>query len=487
MPEIAIGERRLGIEIGSNADDGPVPEAHRADGFEMMSRRRITHRVRATMAFVSLSTQATRLRHQRAVPLRPWIVVVWLSLGFAMAGPAVAREPSARGVDAFVADVLQRNPALRARMQRQDAAQYDATAAGLWPDPDAAVMLDRVPKRMEGEMAMVRYQVSQMLPWPGKLELMRDAVERRADAARSEATTRTLDLIRDAKRAYWMLLMNKGLRGVNGAGRGLLDTIASAALARYGAGSGAHHDVVRAQVEQSAIDVEAIDLEGERVATVAMLNALRDLPAATVIEDPHEPDPGARLDVSALARLEQLALDRRPELEQMRAMQREEESMAALARSERYPDLMTSVWYNQMLGEPDTAGVMLGVTLPVFNVRRQTRMARAAELRAGSVGSDVRAMQNMIRFEVADAARKVVTATRTLELVREVAAPRANQSFAVSLAGFSTGTVDIVGVLESWRALQAVERARVESVAGRLMAIAELERAIGGRLPEMSP
>jgi outer membrane protein, heavy metal efflux system len=413
--------------------------------------------------------------------------VVWVFLASTVAAPAAAREPAARGVDAFVAEVLQRNPGLRATSLGHEAAQYDATAAGLWPDPEASVMLDRVPKRMEGEMPMVRYQLSQMIPWPGKLGLMRVAADRRTDATRSETATRALDLIRDAKRSYWMLLMNRGLRDINGAGRGLLDMIASAALARYGAGNGGHHDVVRAQVEQSAIDVEAIDLEGERVATVAMLNALRDLPAATAIEDPPDPDSGALIDVSTLARLERLALDRRPELDQMRAMQREEESMAALARRERYPDLMTSVWYNQMLGEPDTAGVMLGVTLPVFNVRRQTRTAQAAELRAGSVGSGVRAMQNMIRFEVADAARKVVTATRTLDLVREVAAPRANQSFAVSLAGFSSGTVDIVGVLEAWRSLQAVERARVESVAGRLMAIAELERAIGGPLPEMSP
>jgi len=416
------------------------------------------------------------------------LFVVWLLLGVTLAAPVAAGEPAAHGVDAFVAEVLQRSPALRARTLGRDAAHSDATAAGLWPDPEVTVMLDNVPQRMEGgEMPMVRYQLNQMLPWPGKLGFMESAAERRADAAQADTNIRTRDLIRDAKRGYWMLLMNKGLRDVNGAGRGVLDTIASAAVARYGAGSGAHHDVVRAQVEQSAIDVEAIDLDGERVATVAMLNALRDFPAAALIEDPDEPTPSSALDVPPVARLEHLALERRPELERMRAMQREEESMAALARRERYPDLMTSVWYNQMLGEPDTAGVMLGVTLPVFGIRRQNRMAQAADLRAGSVSSDLRAMQSMIRFEIADAVRKLVTATRTLELVRDVAAPRANQSFSASLAGFSTGTVDIVGVLEAWRSLQAIERARVEAVAGRLLALADLERAIGGPLPEVSP
>jgi cobalt-zinc-cadmium efflux system outer membrane protein len=188
------------------------------------------------------------------------------------------------------------------------------------------------------------------------------------------------------------------------------------------------------------------------------------------------------------ARLERVALERRPELGRMRAMQREEETMAALARRERYPDLMTSVWYNQMLmGMPDSAGVMVGASLPLFNVTRQNRLAAASDLRAGSVGSELTAMQNMIRFEIADASRQLVTAERTLQLVEDVAVPRANQSFVASLAGYATGGVDIVGVLEAWRALQAMERARIESLVARLLALADLERAIGGSLTEVSP
>jgi cobalt-zinc-cadmium efflux system outer membrane protein len=410
----------------------------------------------------------------------PWLALaIGISLALPFASSAAAQEPT-RSVDTFVEQVLARNPGLRARALSGDAARSEATAAGLWPDPTAAVMLDRVPERAMAEMPMLQYQVSQMIPWPGKLGQMQAAAERRTDAAQADVKTIRLDLVRDAKRGYWMLLLNRGLRDVNRAGRGLLDTIAGAALARYGAGNGSHHDVVRAQVERNAIDVEALDLEGERVATVAMLNALRDMRADAAIADPLEPDPSASASPLELARLQRLALENRPELERMRAMRREEEAMAALARRERYPDLMTSVWYNQMLGEPDTAGVMLGITLPIFNVRRQNRLARASDLRAASAGSDLQAMQAMIRFEIADAARRVVTAERTLELVRDVAAPRANQSFVASLAGFSTGAVDMVGVLDAWRSLQAVERARIESVVGRLTALADLERATGG-------
>ena len=160
--------------------------------------------------------------------------------------------------------------------------------------------------------------------------------------------------------------------------------------------------------------------------------------------------------------------------------------MASMARRERYPDLMASAWYNQMLGMPDNYGVMVGARVPLFNIGRQNRLAEASELRAGSAGNELLAMQNMIRFEIADASRKLVTAERTLALIADVAAPRANQSLAASLAGYSTGSVDIVGVLDAWRALQALERARVEAVTNRLMAIADLERAIGVPLEEVS-
>ena len=411
--------------------------------------------------------------------LRPTVLACWLVWAAAFARPAKAERLDS-GIDAFVSEVLRRNPGLRARHLTRDAAALDASAAGLFPDPEASVMLDQVPERHEGEMPMVRYQLSQMIPWPGKLGLMEDAAARRTDEAEANAKARTLDLIREAKRAYWMLLMNKGARDLAAAGRGLLETITRAALARYGAGSGTHHDVARAQVELSILDVQVLDLEGERLATLAMLNALRDRPSDSPIPEPDAPTLaplGASLSV---AELERTAFERRPELENMRAMRREEESMAALARRERYPDLMTSIWYNQMLGEPDTAGVMVGVTLPIFNVRRQTRLAEAADHRASSAEGDRQAMQAMIRFEISDAVRRVVTAERTLELLRAVASPRANQSFAASLAAYSTGSTDVTAVLQAWRALQTLERARVEANVNWLNALADLERAIGG-------
>jgi outer membrane protein, heavy metal efflux system len=405
-----------------------------------------------------------------------------LVLLFAVVGwpsPAAADDSDMR---AFVQQVLNSNPTLRARRLESDSARARASAEGYWRDPELSVMVDRVPKRMDGEMPMLRYQVSQMIMWPGKLRLMEAAAMRQADGAAADVEVRRLELIREAQRAYLMLVQNRAYREVNEATRRLLETVLRTAISRYGAGSGGHHETVRAEVERSALDVEALSLEGERQSTIAMLNALRDRPADAPFDDPAAM--AARQPFTAtFAELMRSALARRPELKRMRAMQLEEASMAELARRERYPDLMTGVWYNQMLGGADTAGVMLGATIPVFSVPRQIRRARAYDLSAESVRSDISGMRAMVGFQVSDALRRVHTAERSLTLVTNVAKPRAEQSFSSALSAYSTGAADLVLVLDAWRALQRMELARIDADIAEQAALADLEFAIGGPAP----
>lgn len=384
-------------------------------------------------------------------------------------------------LESFVAEVVARNPSLRAQALRRDAFRSEAAGADLWPDPSLGVMVDRIPDR-GAEMPMVQYQLSQMIPWPGKLGLMRSAIERQADAASAELDVRRLVLVLEAKRAFFMLVMNARLREINAANKALAASVTQMALTRYSTASGGHHEVARAQVEQTAIDVEGVNLSGERVSIVAMMNAFRNRPPATPINDPGEAESSPP--ALPLAVLTERALRNRPELKGMGAMQREVQAMGDLARRERFPDVMTSVWYNQMIGEPDTAGVMLGVTLPVFGATRQSQRALAFDKRAAGAGEDIIAMKSMIRYEVADAHRRVETAAREFDLLRKVALPRAKQSFESSLAAYMTGAADIVSVLDARRALQSAARAIAEAQVRREIALIELERAVGGPLTE---
>ena len=394
-------------------------------------------------------------------------------VGSAAAAPAARAD---EGADAFVREVLARNPSLRAGALRRDAFRQEGRAAGTSPDPIATVMVDRVPNGMV-EMPMIRYQLSQMVMWPGKLRLMRSAVERHGDAAAADLDARRVELRLAVKRGYAMLRFNVKRREVNRASRSLSATIANAALGRYSAGIGGHHDVARAQVEVNALDVELINLEGERTSMVAMLNSLRDLPVDAPVANP-KPLAPTRPDF-ALASLTEQALKQRAELRGMHAMQNEALAMADLARKEPYPDLMGGVWFNQMIGGPNTMGFMVGGAIPVFGLSRAEHRAAAFDARAEGAAQDQAGMRAMIRFEVADALTKVQTATRQLDLIDNVALPKTRESFEASLAGYGASTVDLVGVLDARRALQTAELARAEAQATLEVALAELEHATG--------
>ena len=164
----------------------------------------------------------------------------------ASTGAPARADDGTDGAEVFVHEVLLRNPSLRAGGRRRDALRQDAQAAGTWPDPFISVMVDRIPEG--SEMPMIRYQVAQMVPWPGKLGLMRTAVERQGDASEAEVDTRRLDLRLAAWRGLAMLRLNARLRDVNRSNRNLTVTLTAATLGRYGAGIGGHHEVARAQV-----------------------------------------------------------------------------------------------------------------------------------------------------------------------------------------------------------------------------------------------
>lgn len=390
--------------------------------------------------------------------------------------------------DAYVRDVLARQPAIQAGALRRDARFRESKAAGIWPDPNLTVMGDYLPGTAEGaQMPMVRVQVSQMIMWPGKLALMRDAIRSEAEAAGASVDGRKLDLTLEARRTYFMFVMNAKRRELNRASRNLATTIASAALGRYASQAGGHHEIVRAELEVQALDVEYEALDGEQRSMLSMLNALRFQPPGMPFAIPQSVSWTPARSHSADS-LMAAAVKNRPELQEMSAMKKGMSKMASLARREPYPDLMVGGWYNQMLmPAPNSFGVMVGGTIPLWGVERAGLRAEAFDNRADSASRDVASMSVMIRAQVIDAMTRFETASRQVALLEASAIPKARENFNTSLATYSTVDMDIVGVLDARRSLQAIELMLIEARAQREIALALLERAVGGSSQSVSP
>ena len=163
-------------------------------------------------------------------------------------------------------------------------------------------------------------------------------------------------------------------------------------------------------------------------------------------------------------------------------------NMARLSRKEPYPDFMFGVWFNQMImGGPHSFGFMLGATLPTWGIERARFKAEAFDDRARAVADEATAMRAMIRAQVVDAVTRFETASRLVALLEASAMPKARESFDSSLSGYSAGTADLIAALDARRSLQSTELMLIDARVQREIALALLERALGGPPPGATP
>ncbi|MBK7961770.1 MAG: hypothetical protein IPK04_11600 [Bdellovibrionales bacterium] len=88
----------------------------------------------------------------------------------------------------YLSQVQQANPTLRSSTLRAKALEHRVDPAGTWDDPFIAGGVDQVP--FDGGMGSVtRYQISQTIPFPGKLSAKSSVAENRASSAKSDSET----------------------------------------------------------------------------------------------------------------------------------------------------------------------------------------------------------------------------------------------------------------------------------------------------------
>lgn len=397
--------------------------------------------------------------------------------GVVAAVPTVGAEEPLH-LAGFLKAIRDRNPTIAGASDRRAAAQIRIGRARALDDPFATVMVEDVPPALRGGMPMVRFQATQMLPWPGKRDRMAAVAERETDAAAAHVDTTVLDAVTKGKRLYYQLYLNSEARRINRDQRAIVDALVDIANGRLGAGVGSHHDVLKMQTEATMLDDGLIMLRADRVEMAAMVNALLDRPASAPVGEP------IAIWSSPINRnrekLANAALERRPELREMAAMGAAEHAMAEVARREYYPDVMVGGLYDlRTMGGADTLGAMIGLNLPIWVGAKQRLDVEAAETRARAIGHERAAMAAMMRAEIERGMARIDAAEQRIRVIDEEFIPRAQQTFDSALKAFPAGMMSVLEVLDSLRVVTNERLQRVAVAVDRELAIIDLERAAG--------
>lgn len=359
-----------------------------------------------------------------------------------------ARAEEGLGIDEYLSQVRSAHPGLDAARHRAGAAAREVGPARTWDDPFVAIGPDGIAES-GGGAGLVRYQLSQTIPFPGKRGARGEAAAARARSADADVETAERQLVVAATQLFYRAFHTHRALELNLELSALVEDAAASGKARYRTGGATHHEWLLATAELGVLATERVRLESETNALRAEMNELRDRPSdaplgALVLSpapgnDPVPPPPEGSPEI--------LAVD---------SAVRGAEAARREALLAPLPDIVVQ----GMLEDPRHSmeermwGFMVGVTVPLFWPWKQRELVAAAEHMRDAGIAERRALENRLSAELVRARAELATARRTVELYERDVLPATEMALASARSGYAVGNVslsELVGVARANR------------------------------------
>lgn len=380
----------------------------------------------------------------------------------------------------LVAEVLARNPtvAQMAAAAQAAAARYPQVTS--LEDPRAGGYFGPASIHSRDVDFAYRVEVSQAVPFPGKLALRGEGARQDAAAAFADLDDARLALAEAARIAFADYYLAARSAEVNAEGLRLLGEFRENAAARYRAGQGEQQDVFQAEVAIARQKERTVALERMQRVARARLNTLLHLPPDAALPPP--PKTLATIDrVPPAAALRDLAARQRPDVAALRARAAAEEAAVALAIKEYAPDFEAMAAYDAWWQprERDLRPMVgLRLNLPVRTGRRDAAVMEAQARLAQRRAELARAI-DQAGLQVQEAYEQVREAEQALKLYEETALPAARENVRLAQSSYTTGKVPFLNLIEAQRNLVELRDRQFELQAELRRRRAALDRATG--------
>lgn len=415
-----------------------------------------------------------------------------LGLAFALhlwPSSALAQEPPLGAhLQALLDHARSRSVEYAAMRLEAEAAQERIGPAGALPDPKLQVELRDITKMGEqsatidpSRVGSTRYLLMQDVPWfrkRGAREAVATAEAKAAEGLARGGWAELAAMIRQTHLQRYFLLRTEKLTQEQ------LDFIArleKIAQARYAGGLAPQADVIRAQLEQTAMRTELIELQGERLGLDSKLNSLLNRPTNAALLDAESLPPlpsGESMTIGALMeRLQASNPQIAVEINRIAAAEQNQE----LTQLNRYPDVSFGVAPIQEGDRISDWELMFQVNIPL-----QQGARRSAEREARAMLSAARARHEAASHrlfgELAGSLTGYETARRSEALVRSSVLPQSQLSFESALAGYENAKVDFATLLEAQRQITRARLIQLKALAEQHNRLTEIEKLIGSTL-----
>jgi outer membrane protein, heavy metal efflux system len=394
--------------------------------------------------------------------------------------PAQGKLP----LEAAVTEALEKHPAIQSASRRVQAMRHRIPQARSLPDPTVSVgwMGDATPFQVQrGDPSSYRsISAMQEIPYPGKLRLRGQIVDREAEAVWWEYEAVRRRVVADVKAAYFDYFFAQKALEITRKNRDLLQQLARAAEIRYEVGRGLQQDVFRAQVELSTLLQRIATLEQQLRTAQVRLNTLllREPEAPLPMPEALQPLPLSQTldELYALARQNDTGLQREDRIIERNRL------AADLARRDYLPDLGVGYMYQQRPIMPDMHGFTVSVNIPVFYRSKQREAVREATEEVRAAELDRRDRQTTLFYEVKEQYLAAQAAQELLRLYSGAVMPQSSLALESSMSHYQVGTADFLTLISNFVNVLEFEVGYHRELAAYHSALARLERLVGVEL-----
>ncbi len=403
-------------------------------------------------------------------------------------GESPSLDPNATLSDYLVFAALN-NPGLEATFHRWKAGLERIPQARALPDPRFSYryFIREVETRVGPQRQA--FELSQMMPWFGKLDLAGNVAAQaaRADYHAYEGAKRSLFL--EVKNAYYDLYFLGRSLAVTQEHVNLLIPLDEVVRARYRAAAASQPDMIKVQVELGKLEDRLKTLRDLAGPTKARLNAALSRPVTALLEIPME----ISLPKRTLSEPSEVALFDRldrthPKLLALSTTAHQHRLATDLARKAYRPDLTVGLSYVDVGEAPfgatppdsgqDVVGAAVSLNIPLWHKRLSAR-AREHRLRHLSAQRERQDLTNRLHARLKLDLYHLRDAQRKRNLYGDTLLPKAQEALTVTEAAFRNGSGSFLELIDAQRVTLEFQLAHARAGADHGRSLAAVESLVG--------
>ncbi len=387
-------------------------------------------------------------------------------------------------LEALIEQVLARNPSLAEMVAAWQAASARFPQVASLDDPMFGAAMAPGSIGSPNVNFAYRLEISQKLPWCGKLDLRGANAQAEASAAGHEVEDMRLRLVESARSAFYEDYLVARALAVNAEALKLLKEFRDNAETRYRTGLAPQQDMLQADVEIGRQRERQVLLERMREVVMARINTLMHLPTNHPLPPPPEKLQLAE-ELPDTQELQAVALSHRPDLQALADRVAAEEAAVALTHKEFLPDVELLAAYDTFWQPPQQAlqgQVGVRLNLPVRRCRRYAALEEA-QARLAQRQAELARQRDQVNLQVQEATAQVRESERVVQLYAGTILEAADLNVKAAQAAYTTGKIPFLSLIEAERNLIGLRDRYYEAMADYFRRRAALERAIGGPLP----